>query len=91
MSQDVVDNAARQRFELAVGAETVFASYRRDGARVVITHVEAPPALRGTGASGRLMEGVAGLLRARGETAVPVCSYAAAWFRRHRAYHDLLA
>ncbi len=48
MSQ-VVDNAARSRFELEEQGLVAFADYRRRGDHLVIPHVEAPPALRGTG------------------------------------------
>lgn len=88
---EVTDNTARQRFELEVDGQIVFADYRRQGSVVIVPHVEAPPALRGTGASGRLMEGVLARLRTRGEKIVPTCSYAAAYIRRHPEHHDLLA
>ena len=55
MAEQVTENRERGRFELDVGGETVFAIYRRQGATLVIPHVEAPPVLRGTGAAGRLM------------------------------------
>lgn len=57
---------------------------------MIVPHVEAPVALRGTGASGQLMVGMLELLRERGEQIVPTCSYAAAWIHRHPEYHDLL-
>jgi len=88
---DVIDNTTRQRFELDIDGQIVFADYRRDGDIVIVPHVEAPVALRGTGASGRLMEGVLALLRARGERIVPRCSYAAAYIARHSEHQDLLA
>ena len=87
---EVTDNAARQRFELLEDGKLAFADYRRDGRRLVIPHVEADPALRGTGAAGRLMEGVAQAARAEGLTITPLCSYAAAWLRRSREHADLV-
>jgi hypothetical protein len=86
----VTDNTARQRFELEIDGQIVFADYRRQGNVVIVPHVEAPPALRGSGASGQLMEGMLALLRGRGEKIVPTCSYAAAYIRRHEEHHDLL-
>ncbi|MGH6956036.1 MAG: GNAT family N-acetyltransferase [Caulobacteraceae bacterium] len=62
---------------------TVFADYRRDGGRLVIDHVEAPDALRGTGAAGRFMEALVEQAKAEGVEIVPICSYAAAWLARH--------
>ena len=68
-----------------------FANYQRRGSILVIPHVEAPPALRGTGAAGRLMAGLLALVRQRGEKIVPTCSYAAAYMRQHKDQQDLLA
>jgi len=68
-----------------------FANYQRRGSVLVIPHVEAPPALRGTGAAGRLMAGLLALVRERGEKIVPTCSYAAAYMRQHKDQQDLLA
>nr|WP_295830881.1 GNAT family N-acetyltransferase [uncultured Azospirillum sp.] len=90
MGQAVTDNRAKNRFELAVGNQTVFADYRRNGQTLVISYVEAPPSLRGTGAAGRLMEGVVETARAEGLKIVPLCSYAALWIRRNQ-HSDLLA
>ena len=77
--RDAVD---RSRFELDVGGQIVFANYRRQGGRLMIMHVEAPMPLRGTGAAGRLMEGIVALARESGEEIVPYCGYARAWLRR---------
>ncbi len=90
MTSQIHDNVERSRFELDVSGQVVFASYRRQGPRLAIYHVEAPIPLRGTGAAGRLMQGVAEAARREGSKIVPYCGYAAAWLRRHREYHDLL-
>ena len=86
----VVDNAAHERFELEIDGQIAFADYQRRGTVVIVPHVEAPVELRGTGASAELMEGVLALLRSRGETIVPLCSWAAAYLRRHPEHQDLL-
>jgi predicted GNAT family acetyltransferase len=83
MTTAVRDNRDTSRYELDVGGQIVFAIYRRDGSTLYIRHVEAPPNLRGTGAAGRLMEGIVEIARAERLRIVPLCSYAAAWMRRH--------
>jgi predicted GNAT family acetyltransferase len=88
---EVVDNRALSRFELVEEGELAFADYQRHQGRLVLPHVEAAPALRGTGAAGRLMEGVLAAARREGLKVTPLCSYAAAYIRRHREHHDLLA
>lgn len=88
---DVKDNPARSRYELEVDGETVFGDYRRQGDVLAITHVEAPHALRGTGAAGRFMQGLMDTARAEGFKVRPVCGYAVAWIQRHPDYRDLVA
>jgi len=91
MTTPVKDNPALGRFELDVDGRIVFATYRRQGGTLYIPYVEAPPSLRGTGAAGRLMQGVMDIARAEKLKVVPICSYASLWMRRHREHHDLLA
>lgn len=86
----VIDNPRRNRFELEEQGELAFADYRRANGQLIIPHVEAAPALRGTGAAGRLMEGVLAAARAEGLRVVPLCGYAAAYIQRHKEHQDLL-
>ncbi|HWD29106.1 MAG TPA: GNAT family N-acetyltransferase [Rhizomicrobium sp.] len=86
----VTDNIPCQRFELKEDGLTAFATYHRNHLHVVIPHVEAPPALRGKGTAGRLMEGIVARARAEGFKITPTCSYAFAWFRRHKDAQDVL-
>ena len=85
------DNLGLGRFELEVGGQVAWADYRRGAGHLIIDHVEAPLALRGTGAAGRLMEAVAAEARRAGRKIIPLCGYAAAWLRRHREHADLIA
>lgn len=80
---NVIDNKDRHRFELDVDGSVAFANYKRDEGQVLITHVEAPLELRGTGAAGKLMAGIVQLIRADGEKIVPICPYAVSWLRKH--------
>ena len=89
MTQSLKDTGAR--YEMVEQGMTSWADYRRDGDRLIIDHVEAPPALRGTGASGRLMAAVAADARDKGLKITPICGYAAAWLRKSHALRDLVA
>lgn len=91
MSDPFRDNAAGARFELAENGFLAFADYRRQDGVLVISHVEADPALRGTGTAGRLMERVVAVARAENRKIVPRCGYAAGWLRRHAEHADLVA
>jgi uncharacterized protein len=83
MTAAVRDNPPASRYELDVDGQIVFAIYRREGSTLYIRHVEAPPPLRGRGAAGRLMEGIVEIADRERLAIVPLCSYAAAWMRRH--------
>ncbi|MDP3546516.1 MAG: GNAT family N-acetyltransferase [Phreatobacter sp.] len=83
MGETFRDDEAAGRFVLDVAGRQAFAIYRRDGDTLVIDHVEAEPALRGTGAAGRLMEKVVSIAEAETRRIVPRCGYAASWLRRH--------
>ena len=85
----VRDNRELQRFEMPVESDVVFANYRRQPGLLVITYVEAPPSLRGTGAAGRLMQGVLEQARADQVKVLPLCGYARAWMQRHPEFKDL--
>lgn len=87
----MIDNIEKQRFEATENGLLVFADYRiRDG-HYALVHVEADPALRGTGAAPRLMEAIAAHARANNLKLQPRCSYAVTWFRRHPEAADLKA
>jgi uncharacterized protein len=91
MTDTVRDDSARRRFELEVGDQLAFVDYRRDGGRLLLTHAEVPPALRGGGVGSALVKGTLELVRQRGEKVVPLCSFVAHYMERHPEVQDLLA
>ncbi|HKD46457.1 MAG TPA: GNAT family N-acetyltransferase [Rhizomicrobium sp.] len=86
----MIDNRDLHRFEQEENGRLVFANYRTHDGRYVLTHVEADPELRGTGAAARLMESVAAHARLHNLKLVPRCSYALTWFARHPEAGDLI-
>jgi hypothetical protein len=78
------------RYEMDEQGQTAFADYRREPGRLYVDYVYAPPGLRGTGASGRLMAALAADARERGEKITPICGYAAAWLRRSQEFAGLV-
>jgi uncharacterized protein len=87
----VRDDSARQRFELEAGDALAFVDYRREGSKLLLTHAEVPPALRGGGVGSALVKGTLELVRQRGEKVVPLCSFVAHYMERHPEVQDLLA
>lgn len=68
----------------------VFADLRREAGTWLVTHVEAAPALRGTGAADKFMHALVDHARSSGVQIRPLCSYAAAWLTRHPEHADLV-
>jgi len=91
MSERVVDNGGRQRFELDLGGKLAFLDYQRAGSRLYLNHAEVPVELRGHGAGARLVAGALDLVRERGEQIVPVCPFVHAFVQRHPGYAELVA
>lgn len=87
----VIENAAAGRFELAFPGGMAFASFRRDGDRLIVTHTEVPMAHEGRGIGSLLVRGVFKAARASGRKVVPACSFVAAWARRHPEFAEVLA
>jgi predicted GNAT family acetyltransferase len=85
----VHDNKTGHRFELEVDGSMAFANYRLAGDRVVITHTETPPALRGRGIASRLVKGALDLIRADGRKVVAGCSFVVDYLEQHPEYADL--
>jgi len=85
------NNIDEQRYEWDEQGMTSWADYRIVDDRIYIDHVEAPVPLRGTGASGRLMEAMSADIRAQGLKVTPICGYAAAWLRRSHEFRDLVS
>jgi predicted GNAT family acetyltransferase len=88
-SSTVRDNKSAGRFELDVDGRIAFANYRLAGDRVVITHTETPPALRGRGIASVLVKGALGLIRADGHKVVAGCSFVVDYLDRHPEHADI--
>ena len=86
----VRDNAAENRFELALDGAMAFADYRRLPGRVVITHTETPRALRGRGIASQLVKGALDLIRADGDKVIAGCGFVADYLEQHQDYADLI-
>ena len=84
------NDTANARYEMDEQGMTSWADYRLSGDRLYIDHVESPPALRGSGAAGRLMAALAADARDRGLRITPICGYAAAWLRRSKEFSGLV-
>jgi predicted GNAT family acetyltransferase len=87
---DVRHNAAASRFEAVVDGHLCVCAYRQQGDVLLFTHTEVAPALTGRGIAATLVAAALDWARAQGLKVRPLCSYVAAYMRRHPATQDLL-
>jgi predicted GNAT family acetyltransferase len=85
MTQDpaVVDNEAKNRFEIEVDGQLAELVYHRSGKRFVLVHTEVPDALEGRGIGGLLVTAAVEHAAQDGLTIVPLCPFARGWLERH--------
>ena len=91
MSETVVHNAAKHRFELDVGGEIVLAEYRLSPGVMTFFHTLTPPALRGRGLAARVVQAALEYARAEHLKVVPLCWYVSGHIGAHPEFRDLLA
>lgn len=86
----IVHRPQASRFEQELPGGLAMCVYRHDGERLLITHTEVPPAHEGRGIAAALVRATLDWARAEGLRVRPLCSYVAAYMRRHPETHDLL-
>ena len=86
---EVTHNADEHRFETWVDGYLSKLDYIQDGKNFVITHVGVSPELRGQGIAGRIVQVGLEYAKEKALRVVPMCSYAAAYIRRHPEYTEL--
>ena len=79
----------RGRFEIQMAGETAFAEYHDHGPVLVMTHTFVPPALRGKGLAGCLVQRALDFARQCGKKIDPQCSYVASYLDQHPEHADL--
>ena len=83
---DITNNEASGRFEVAVDGGIGFLRYRIETDTILLLHVEVPPQARGYGVAAELSRAALEFAKERGLKAIPICSYVAAYVRRHPEY-----
>jgi predicted GNAT family acetyltransferase len=89
---ELEDGPSRGRYVLRGpdGAEAELTFTKVGQGQIIIDHTGVPDAFRGQGAGVRLVERAVADARAAGKTVIPLCPFAAAQFRRHPEWSDVL-
>jgi len=86
----ITHNKAENRFEVWIEGNLSKLDYIQDGKNFVITHVGVHPDLRGQGVAGRIVQASLEYAKEKSLRVIPMCSYAAAYIRRHPEYAILM-
>ena len=86
------DNGSKGRYYLRSPAgDMAEMTFTKIGeSQIIIDHTEVPDAFRGQGAGLALVTRAVEDARAQGKTIIPLCPFAAAQFRRHPEWADVL-
>lgn len=87
---EVIHNPAENRFETWVDGELSKLDYNAHGDTIVMMHVGVHPDHRGRGIAGKLTKVGLEYAREKNLRVIPMCSYVAAYIRRHPQYADLM-
>ena len=82
-------NPEENRFETFIDGKLCKLDYIQNGSNFVITHVGVHPSLRGQGVAGKIVEVGLEYARENSFRVIPMCSYAAAYIRRHPEHAEL--
>ena len=86
----ISDNAALNRYEITIGNQVAFLTYRRRPGSVLLAHTEVPVSLRGQGLAQALAKHGLDEARQTGEHVVVKCPFVTAWLKRHPEYDDIV-
>lgn len=85
------DGETKGRYVLRADGAEAEMTYSKVGlSQIIIDHTEVPEVFRGKGVGLRLVERAVADARRGGTTIIPLCPFAAAQFRRHPEWADVL-
>ncbi len=90
MTEPIVDNTSKSRFEQAIGEHLAVAEYVRKGDTIVFTHTKVPEHLEDQGIASGLARFALDKARAEGLKVDPQCPFIAGFIRKNPEYADLL-
>lgn len=89
MSRAIVHNTAASRFEWTEDGVLAVQDYELQNGVMTITHTGVPEAIGGRGIAGDLTRAALETAAEQGLSVRPLCSYVAAYIKRHPKYQNL--
>jgi predicted GNAT family acetyltransferase len=90
MVNDVSNNPAHHRYELAVDGHLAATYYELADGVITFIHTEVPGELGGKGVGSKLIKGALDQVRAAGLKVIAQCPFVKAFIEKHPDYADLL-
>lgn len=90
MSEEIIDNRARRRYELTVDGHVAHVDYARTPGTITFIHTIVPDELGGRGIGSKLARHVLDEARRTGEKVIAQCPFIAAYIGKHPEYRDLV-
>jgi uncharacterized protein len=87
---EVVNNHAHHRYELAVEGHIAATYYKIDNGVITFVHTEVPPELGGKGIGSKLIRGALDSVRTDGLKVIAECPFVKAFIEKNPEYQDLL-
>ena len=87
---DIINNTAKQRYELAVDGHIAATHYEIADGVITFVHTEVPPELGGKGIGSKLIKGALDRVRTDGLKVIAQCPFVKGWIDKHADYADLL-
>lgn len=90
MSDEIIDNRARNRYELDADGVIAHVDYSRKPGVITFIHTIVPEQLAGRGIGSKLAQFALDDARRNAEKVIPRCPFIAAYIERHKEYQDLV-
>lgn len=90
MARAITHNAEQHQFEWVEDGTLCVLVYTLEADVMTISYTGVPEVVGGRGIAAELTQFALGTARAKGWKVRPVCSYAAAYVRRHSEYQELV-
>jgi predicted GNAT family acetyltransferase len=91
MTEDVINNETRQRYELHTGGGIAAVYYEPRGDALAFVHTVVPERLQGQGIASALIKAALADVRRRGLKVIAECQFVVRYIEHHPEERDLLA
>ena len=86
----ITDNTQKQRFEIPMGNELAFISYRWQDGKLALMHTEIPPEAEGKGLARELAKFAFEAAKQHQRKVLVYCPYLSSYLKRHPEYNELV-